>query len=216
MTGYFLEGPYTLAVTPPTLRARPRGDVARGERGPKPADLPRAFLRTMPDLLQQAPFTCTSSPHVTKESFTFNRKMFLPTYGVFDEERFLSARASSRRFRKPISGEWLSLLCEDACHAITATLAAVKGRAECLSCRALSRTRSRSGGTTRQLSRNGATRCDWPQIEARHLRHLRRPYRGFEGGKGMTGSSFIVDPRGASSCERRQRSLHYTSGSRFT
>ncbi len=55
-----------------------------------------------------------------------HRKMFLPTYGLFDEERFvehgLGVRAFDTRW-----GRAAMLICEDAWHAVTATAAALDG-----------------------------------------------------------------------------------------
>jgi predicted amidohydrolase len=55
-----------------------------------------------------------------------HRKVFLPTYGLFDEERFvehgLGVRAFDTRW-----GRAAILVCEDAWHALTATAAALDG-----------------------------------------------------------------------------------------
>ena len=55
-----------------------------------------------------------------------HRKLFLPTYGLFDEERFvehgLSVRAFDTRW-----GRAAILICEDAWHGLTATAAALDG-----------------------------------------------------------------------------------------
>ena len=55
-----------------------------------------------------------------------HRKVFLPTYGLFDEERFvehgLDVRAFDTRW-----GRAAILICEDAWHALTATAAALDG-----------------------------------------------------------------------------------------
>ncbi len=55
-----------------------------------------------------------------------HRKMFLPTYGVFDEERFLSRGHKVGVFETRF-GRMALLVCEDACHAIVPTIAAIKG-----------------------------------------------------------------------------------------
>ena len=55
-----------------------------------------------------------------------HRKMFLPTYGVFDEERFLSRGRHLGVFPTPF-GRAAIVICEDAWHAIMPTIAALKG-----------------------------------------------------------------------------------------
>src|SRR5262249_58201897 len=55
-----------------------------------------------------------------------HRKVFLPTYGVFDEERFVEAGRSVEAFATPW-GRAAVLICEDAWHSITPMLAALDG-----------------------------------------------------------------------------------------
>ena len=55
-----------------------------------------------------------------------HRKLFLPTYGVFDEARFVSRGRRLRTYQ----GKYLRTaiaICEDAWHAVVPTIAAVKG-----------------------------------------------------------------------------------------
>ena len=55
-----------------------------------------------------------------------HRKFFLPTYGVFDEKRFVSRGRSIDAFSSRF-GTAALLICEDVWHSISATLAALKG-----------------------------------------------------------------------------------------
>ena len=55
-----------------------------------------------------------------------HRKNFLPTYGMFDEERFVERGQELRAFDLPI-GRAAMLVCEDAWHSVTGTLAALDG-----------------------------------------------------------------------------------------
>jgi predicted amidohydrolase len=55
-----------------------------------------------------------------------HRKFFLPTYGVFDEKRFVSRGRSINAFETQY-GNVAVLICEDVWHSITATIAALKG-----------------------------------------------------------------------------------------
>ena len=55
-----------------------------------------------------------------------HRKVFLPTYGLFDEERFVERGRDVRAFDTPW-GRAGMLVCEDAWHSMTATIAALDG-----------------------------------------------------------------------------------------
>src|SRR5437764_5416101 len=55
-----------------------------------------------------------------------HRKMFLPTYGLFDEERFVERGTGVRAFDTSW-GRAAMLVCEDAWHSMTATIAALDG-----------------------------------------------------------------------------------------
>jgi NAD+ synthetase len=55
-----------------------------------------------------------------------HRKVFLPTYGLFDEERFVERGRDIRAFDTPW-GRAAVLVCEDAWHALAGTIAALDG-----------------------------------------------------------------------------------------
>src|SRR4051812_16245392 len=55
-----------------------------------------------------------------------HRKMFLPTYGMFDEERFVERGREVRAFDTSW-GRAALLVCEDAWHSMTGTIAALDG-----------------------------------------------------------------------------------------
>ena len=55
-----------------------------------------------------------------------HRKNFLPTYGLFDEERFVERGADIRAFETPW-GRAAILVCEDAWHSLSGTIAALDG-----------------------------------------------------------------------------------------
>src|SRR5881409_1036102 len=57
-----------------------------------------------------------------------HRKVFLPTYGVFDEERFVDrGQDGVRSFETGWGGKAAILICEDAWHSLAATVAALEG-----------------------------------------------------------------------------------------
>src|SRR4029079_5069950 len=55
-----------------------------------------------------------------------HRKLFLPTYGLFDEERFVDRGFEVRAFETEY-GRAAVLICEDAWHSLTGTIAALDG-----------------------------------------------------------------------------------------
>src|SRR5688572_31484659 len=55
-----------------------------------------------------------------------HRKVFLPTYGLFDEERFVDRGFEVRAF-DTAWGRAAVLICEDAWHSFTGTVAALDG-----------------------------------------------------------------------------------------
>jgi NAD+ synthase (glutamine-hydrolysing) len=55
-----------------------------------------------------------------------HRKNFLPTYGLFDEERFVERGHDIRAFDTPF-GRFAMLVCEDAWHSLAGTLLALDG-----------------------------------------------------------------------------------------
>ena len=55
-----------------------------------------------------------------------HRKVFLPTYGLFDEERFVERGREIRAFDTPL-GRIAMLVCEDVWHSLTGSIAALDG-----------------------------------------------------------------------------------------
>jgi predicted amidohydrolase len=123
-----------------------------------------------------------------------HRKFFLPTYGVFDEKRFVSRGQSVQAFNTRF-GRVAMLICEDAWHSVTATIAALKG-AQILYILSASPGREFDGAHVGSVDRwNGLL----PGIAQEHnVWVIYAGLVGFEGGKGFSGSSRIVDPWGGS------------------
>jgi N-carbamoylputrescine amidase len=120
------------------------------------------------------------------------RKFFLPTYGVFDEERFVSSGRDlcviESRF-----GRLAILICEDVWHSILPTLCAVRG-AQLLLVPAASPARGFSGS---DIDNHERYRRLFQGISEEHgLYCLNAQLCGFEGGKGFIGGSMIIDPLG--------------------
>lgn len=121
-----------------------------------------------------------------------HRKMFLPTYGVFDEERFVSRGSSIAAFDVAY-GRAAILICEDACHSLATTVAALHG-AHILFIP------SASPGRGLEDAEPANVRM-WRDImrvtAAEHGIFIAYAgLLGFEGGKGFTGASRVVGPLG--------------------
>ena len=190
-TGYFLEGAvYDLALSASRFAA----DIAqtwRSARGEE-ADIVAGFYENDGGTYYNSALYL----HVARGEERIvhvHRKLFLPTYGVFDEERFLSRGRKVGTFETRF-GRMAMLVCEDAWHAIVPTIAAVKG-ARVLVVPAASPGRGIEGdGELASITR-------WRQIlSATAVEHgvfvLYAGLTGFEGGKGLSGTSCAIDPRG--------------------
>jgi predicted amidohydrolase len=121
-----------------------------------------------------------------------HRKFFLPTYGVFDEKRFVSRGRTIDSFVTRF-GTAAVLICEDVWHSITATIAALKG-AQIIYIVSASPGREFSGQHLGNVTRWNVL---LPGIADEHnVWVVYAGLVGFEGGKGFTGSSQVVDPWG--------------------
>ena len=121
-----------------------------------------------------------------------HRKFFLPTYGVFDEKRFVSRGRTIKAFASRF-GTVAVLICEDVWHSITATIAALKG-AQIIYIISASPGREFGGA---HLGNVAQWNVLLPGIATEHnVWVVYSGLVGFEGGKGFTGSSQIIDPWG--------------------
>ena len=126
LTGYFVEGGVRdLAVTAGTL-GRDLDRVYR-ERvtSPRPLDVVVGFYEVWRNTLYNSALYVTlgaGEPAIRH----VHRKNFLPTYGLFDEERFVERGHDITAFDTPW-GRAAMLVCEDAWHSLSATIAALDG-----------------------------------------------------------------------------------------
>jgi predicted amidohydrolase len=192
LTGYFLEGAvYDLALSAERFAA----DLVRTWRdacGSRAVDLCCGFFENdngtyyNSALYVQAGGSSHSVTHV-------HRKMFLPTYGVFDEARFLSRGRRLQVFQTRF-GTMALLICEDIWHALMPSIAAIKGARMLL-------VPSAAPGRGIEGKQRLSSVTRWSEIlrstAAEHgVFVLYAGLTGFEGGKGMTGSSCMIGPRG--------------------
>jgi N-carbamoylputrescine amidase len=120
------------------------------------------------------------------------RKFFLPTYGLFDEERFVSRGRHLAVFETRF-GKVAILICEDAWHSILPTLSAMKG-AQMIIVPAASPGRGFSEANVENLDRYA--RLMKAIAEEHGVYGVNCQLCGFEGGKGFVGGSMVVDPFG--------------------
>ncbi len=193
LTGYFLEGAvYDLALPAPAF-AR---DLAQAWRAgsERPVDIAAGFFENDGGTFYNSAIYVHVEPGGERVAH-LHRKMFLPTYGVFDEERFLSRGRRLSAFDTRF-GRMALLVCEDACHAIVPTVAAIKGARILIVPSA-----SPGRGVENEIEGELESVTRWREmLRAAALEHgvfvIYAGLAGFEGGKGMTGSSTVIDPRG--------------------
>jgi predicted amidohydrolase len=192
LTGYFLEGGVYEAALPAERMAERMAETWREAAGDAPAEIAFGFYENAAGTYYNAAMYL----RVENGAHTIvhvHRKLFLPTYGVFDEARFVSRGRSADAFDARC-GRAALLICEDAWHAIMPTIAAVKG-ARLLIIPSASPGRGFAAGGALESAEH------WRQVLRMHaIEHgifiAYAGLAGFEGGKGMSGSSCVVHPCG--------------------
>jgi NAD+ synthetase len=196
-TGYFVEGGVRdLAVTAGEL-ARDLDVAYRDAIGePSPVDVVLGFYEKWRDTLYNSAAYVrlgTGAPEILH----VHRKNFLPTYGLFDEDRFVERGHEMRAFDTPW-GRAAILVCEDAWHSLSGTVAALDDAQLIF------------------LSSAAPARGVWPRDDAtpgpasvarweRLVRDIAEEHGvfvtfsnlvGSEGGKMFPGASMLMGPRG--------------------
>jgi NAD+ synthase (glutamine-hydrolysing) len=196
-TGYFVEGGVRdLAVTAGEL-ARDLDAAYHNALGePLPVDVVVGFYEKWRDTLYNSAAYVrlgTGEPEILH----VHRKNFLPTYGLFDEERFVERGHEMRAFDTPW-GRAAILVCEDAWHSLSGTVAALDDAQLIF------------------LSSAAPARGVWPRDDAtpgpasvarwdRLVRDIAEEHGvfvtfsnlvGSEGGKMFPGASMLMGPRG--------------------
>ena len=193
LTGYFLEGAvYELAVDAATMAARV-DEAWRAAGGTREVDVVIGFYENALGTFHNSALYVRCGGENGVHIVHVHRKMFLPTYGVFDEERFLSRGRHLSVFETPF-GTAAILICEDAWHTLMATVAALKG-ARLIIVPSASPGRGLAGDG--ELESSVRWRSILSSVAAEHgVYVLYAGLTGFEGGKGMSGSTSAFSPRG--------------------
>ena len=195
LTGYFLEGGVREhAVTAGTL-ARDLARVHDQHAAGAVFDVAIGFYELWEHKLYNSAMYVTlgrGEPVIHH----VHRKVFLPTYGLFDEERFVERGNSVRAFDTPV-GRVAMLVCEDAWHSLSGTMAALDGAEIVL---VLAAAPARGPYSTDDVP-GPASLARWERLVREmadehgvyvSLSHL----TGSEGGKLFAGGSALVGPKG--------------------
>src|SRR5579859_241031 len=198
LTGYFLEGGVRdNAVTAGTL-ARDLDAVYRAHVSrPRRLDVTLGFYESWNDTLYNSAMYLTLGEGDPKISHV-HRKLFLPTYGLFDEERFVERGRSIRAF-DTTWGRAALLVCEDAWHSLSGTIAALDG-AQVIFVAAAPPARgvwAREDGRGLPASVDRWERLIRDMAEEHGVYVVLTNLVGSEGGKVFPGASLLVAPSGA-------------------
>jgi NAD+ synthetase len=195
LTGYFLEGGVRdLAVSGDQIFE----DLSRqhDEAGTPPLDIALGFYEVHGNRFYNSGLYATLGGSEAGIRH-IHRKIFLPTYGVFDEERFVEAGRSVQAFDTRW-GRAAILICEDAWHSFTPMLAALDG-AQLILIPSASPARGvissdDTAGRPLSLARWSRLAQD---IAGEHGVYVALAQLvGFEGGKAFPGGSILAGPRG--------------------
>lgn len=195
MTGYLVEGGVReIAVTAGTMF----DDLVAQHQlaGAPPFDIAVGFYERWRDRLYNSALYASlggADPRILH----VHRKVFLPTYGVFDEERFVEAGREIGTFATKW-GRAAILLCEDAWHSLTPTVAALRGAQLVI---IPSASPARGIAPQEEVIARPANVSRWERVardmaEEHGIWVVVAQLVGFEGGKCFAGGSVVASPRG--------------------
>jgi NAD+ synthetase len=195
MTGYLLEGGVREVAVPAGVLF---DDLTAQHQvsGAPPFDIAVGFYECWRDRLYNSALYATlggSDPRILH----VHRKVFLPTYGVFDEERFVESGHEVRVFDTRW-GRAALLICEDAYHSLTPTVTALGG-AQLVIIPSASPARGVAPSEAALARPSNVSR--WERLagciaEEHGVWVVVAQLVGFEGGKGFAGGSVVASPRG--------------------
>jgi len=197
VSGYFLEGGVRdQAVTAGTLARDLDAQYRLAVPSLEPMDVGLGFYEIWNNSIYNSAIYLTlggDAPAIRH----IHRKVFLPTYGLFDEERFVDRGFEIRAFDTSW-GRAAMLICEDAWHSLSGTVAALDG-AQVIFIASASPAR---GIFPRSDDQGGPASLErWERL-ARDIASEHGVFVsliqlvGFEGGKTLSGGSVVAGPRG--------------------
>ena len=197
LTGYFLEGGVREEAMTAGALARDLDLAYRAAvTSPKQLDVTLGFYEIWNNKLYNSAMYVTlgaGDPQIRH----VHRKMFLPTYGLFDEERFVERGTEIRAF-DTAWGRAAMLVCEDAWHSMTATIAALDGAQIVFVCSAPP---ARGPWPKGDDIPGPASVSRWERLirdiaEEHGIYVTLSNLVGSEGGKLFAGSALLVGPKG--------------------
>src|SRR5947207_371594 len=197
LTGYFLEGGVReVAITAGTLANDLHALYRASVTAPRMLDVAIGFYEEWQNKLYNSALYVTlggGEPVVRH----VHRKLFLRTYGMFDEERFVE-RGREVRAVDTSWGRAALLVCEDAWHSLTGTIAALDG-AQLILLLAAPPARGpwlQENGAAGPASVNRWERLARDIAEEHGVFVALANLVGSEGGKMFPGASMIMGPKG--------------------
>lgn len=192
LSGYFVEGGVRDVAQPAQTVVARLQSIAAAVRGKDhtPFDVVLGFYEDDGGKLYNSALYATIGKR--PQLHHVHRKLFLPTYGIFDEERFVSRGRGIHAF-DTAHGRAAILICEDACHAVSLTIAALRGAQivyipSASPGRGLEEVEPANVRLWRDITRVAAAEHGVFIVYA--------GLTGFEGGKGFTGASKVMGPFG--------------------
>jgi len=199
LTGYFVEGGVRdVAMTAGALARDLQAQYATAVTTPRPLDVCIGFYEGWNNAFYNSALYVTLGAGTDEPVIRHvHRKLFLPTYGLFDEERFVDRGFEVRAF----DTEWgraAMLICEDAWHSLTGTVAALDGATTIF---VLSASPARGVWPREDEGPAPANLKRWERL-ARDIAEEQGVFValvnlvGTEGGKTFSGGSIIAGPHG--------------------
>lgn len=197
LSGYFLEGGVRELALPAGALVRDLDDAYRDSvRSARSLDVVIGFYEWWRGTLHNSAMYVTLGEGVPDVRH-IHRKNFLPTYGMFDEERFVERGHEIRAFDTSW-GRAAILVCEDAWHSLSGTLAALDGAQIVFLCSAAP---ARGVWPRDDAIPGTATNARWERL-VRDIAEEHGMFVAFsnlvgsEGGRMFSGGSLLVGPRG--------------------
>ncbi|MBI3792889.1 MAG: NAD+ synthase [Gemmatimonadetes bacterium] len=197
-TGYFVEGGVRdLAMTAGALAEALDERYRQAVRGAHVIDVVVGFYERWRNTLYNSALVVRLGASPGGEVLHVHRKNFLPTYGMFDEERFVERGHDIRAFDAGW-GRAAVLVCEDAWHSLSGTVAALDGAQVVM---VIAAAPARGAWPRDDAIPGPATVARWERLvrdiaEEHGVFVVLANLVGSEGGKTFQGSSTIVGPRG--------------------
>lgn len=198
LSGYFVEGGVReLAMTATQLAAALETRLAAVAPGLPAMDVVLGFYETHEGTPYNSAACIAIGGARAAQVRHVHRKNFLPTYGLFDEERFVDRGYGVRAFDTSW-GRAAILICEDAWHSLTGTIAALDGAQ--LIC-VVAAAPARGAAPRDDGSAGPGSVARWERLvrdiaEEHGVFTVLANLVGSEGGRMFQGGSMVVGPRG--------------------